>query len=70
MLLYSKRYTRLTLCYSQTMTSKQLLRRARLLFCNPLAPAAVNRHNQRQWVRSVRLLGDRWLLARQVERRA
>lgn len=29
-----------------------------------------NRNYQRQWVRSVRLLGDRWLLARPVERRA
>lgn len=27
-----------------------------------------NRYYQRQWVRSVRMLGDRWLLARQVQR--
>ena len=29
---------------------------------------AVARHNQRAWVRSVRALGDRWLLAQKVRR--
>lgn len=28
----------------------------------------IDRHNQRQWVRSVRFLGDKWLLAQQVQR--
>ena len=28
-----------------------------------------NRHNMRQWVRSVRFLGDKWLLAVQVVRK-
>lgn len=27
-----------------------------------------DRHNQREWVRSVRALGDRWLLKKRVER--
>lgn len=45
------------------------LRRVRKLFNSPHVPAHVNRHNQRQWVRSVRQLGDRWLLAKPVERR-
>ena len=29
-----------------------------------------NRYYQRQWVRSVRYLGDKWLLAKPLERRA
>jgi phage terminase small subunit len=48
----------------------EALRRVRKLFNNPDAPAHVNRHNQRQWVRSVRHLGSNWLLAKPVERRA
>lgn len=45
------------------------LRRVRQLFNSPDVPAHINRHNQRQWVRSVRHLGDKWLLATPVERR-
>lgn len=40
------------------------LKQARRLFCHPLAPRSVQRHNIRQWVKSLRLLGHRWLLAR------
>jgi hypothetical protein len=29
----------------------------------------INRHNMRQWVRSVRFLGDKWLLAVPVVRK-
>ena len=29
----------------------------------------INRHNMRQWVRSVRFLGDKWLLSTQVQRK-
>jgi hypothetical protein len=29
----------------------------------------INRHNMRAWVRSVRFLGDKWLLAEQVVRK-
>lgn len=45
-----------------------VLRRVRKVFNSPYAPASVNRHNQRQWVRSVRQLGSKWLLAKPVER--
>lgn len=40
------------------------LRQARRLFCHPLAPRSVQRHNMKSWVKSLRLLGDKWLLAR------
>jgi hypothetical protein len=29
-----------------------------------------SRHNQRAWIKSVRLLGEKWLLATPVNRRA
>ena len=51
-------------------SSRQLLRHARRLYDNPLAPASTNRHNRHQWVRSVRQLGDKWLLAKPLERQA
>lgn len=28
----------------------------------------IDRHNQRAWVKSVRFLGSKWLLAKQIER--
>jgi hypothetical protein len=28
----------------------------------------IDRHNQRAWIRAIRMLGDKWLLAKQVER--
>jgi hypothetical protein len=40
------------------------LRQARALFRNDIAPTTTVRHNMRAWVRSVRLLGDRWHLAK------
>lgn len=46
-----------------------LLRRVRRHFSSDLVPMHVNRANRRAWVRSVRLLGNRWLLAQPVERR-
>lgn len=51
------------------MSTRQLLRRARALFNNPAVDPRVNRHNRHQWVRSVRRLGDKWLLAKPLERR-
>lgn len=48
---------------------KPLILRARKHFNNPLAPAHVNRHNQKAWVRSVLMLGEKWLLAKPVERK-
>lgn len=44
------------------------LRHVRKMFAHDAAPAAIQRHNMRAWVRSVRLLGDRWLLAKSVRR--
>jgi hypothetical protein len=44
------------------------LRHVRKLFNSPYVAANVNRHNQRQWVRSVRNLGDKWLLSKPVVR--
>ena len=42
----------------------KMLTLARQNFCHPQAPSHVQRHNIRAWVRSIRLLGDKWLLAR------
>ena len=43
------------------------LKRARLHFCSDMVPMAVNRANRRAWVRSLRFLGNRWLLAKPLE---
>lgn len=45
------------------------LRRARRLFTHPDVPRHVTRHNIRSWVRSVRHLGDAWLLATPIQRK-
>lgn len=37
---------------------------ARRLFIVDNVPASTCRHNIRQWVRSVRMLGDKWLMAK------
>ena len=39
------------------------LAQARRLFDSPFTSREVNRANQLKWVRSIRLLGDKWLLA-------
>jgi hypothetical protein len=39
------------------------LRQARRLFVHPHASTSTARHNVRQWVRSLRALGDRWVCA-------
>ena len=46
-----------------------MLKRARTLFNVDYMPPEINRANQRKWVRSVRLLGDKWLLATYVQRK-
>jgi hypothetical protein len=46
------------------------LRQARRLFDNPGVPRGVVRHNIRAWVRSVRMLGDQWLLAQPIGRKS
>ena len=47
-----------------------MLTRVRRHFVHDMAPRHVQRHNMRAWVRSVRLLGDKWTIAVHVERRA
>lgn len=47
-----------------------LLKRARRLFNVPEVPASTRRHNMRSWARSVAMLGDKWLLATPVQRKA
>lgn len=46
----------------------KLAKTAIRLYRNPLVPKHIQRHNQRAWLRSIQFLGDRWLLARKVER--
>lgn len=45
------------------------LKTVRRLFNVDYVPKEQNRHNQRAWVRSVRILGDRWLLSQKVEKK-
>lgn len=40
----------------------------RRMFNSSMVPTHTNRHNMREWVRSVRLLGDKWLLAKPLTR--
>ena len=44
------------------------LKHVRQLFATYNAPPSTIRHYQRQWVQSIRRLGDRWLLAHHVQR--
>jgi hypothetical protein len=44
-----------------------ILCKLRKYFNSPDVPRSTNRHNQRAWVRSVRHLGDKWLLAKHVK---
>ena len=44
------------------------LRHVRKIFNVDYVPTSVNRHNQRAWVKSVRYLGDKWLLAVPIKR--
>lgn len=41
----------------------RMLIRVRRLFNSEYVPRSVNRANQLKWVRSIRQLGDKWLLA-------
>ena len=43
-----------------------MLRRARELWNTGIRD--LDRHNRRAWVRSIRFLGDKWLLARSQQR--
>lgn len=50
------------------MTQMQLIRHALKLWNVPHVPKEVNRSNARKWIRSVTLLGPKWLLAKKIER--
>ena len=47
----------------------RMLKHVRELFNTSYVSNQTNRHNQRQWVRSVKFLGDKWLLASHVQRK-
>jgi hypothetical protein len=44
------------------------LTRVRGLYCVDGVPVSTQRHNIRQWIKSIRFLGDKWLLAKPVNR--
>jgi hypothetical protein len=50
------------------MTTK-LLKHTRELFKTYDVPEHVRRDYPRKWIRSIRLLGDKWLLAKHVTRK-
>jgi hypothetical protein len=47
----------------------KLLKHVRALFVHDMVPTSTARHNMRQWVRSVRLLGDKHLLAVKIQKK-
>jgi len=46
-----------------------LLRRVRRHYVHDMAPRHTQRHNIRAWCASVRMLGDKWLIAKPMERK-
>ena len=50
------------------MTDYQLKRRAISAFANYEVPKQVRRRYQRDWLRIVKILGERWLYAKYTER--
>jgi hypothetical protein len=46
-----------------------MLRHVRQMWNVPHVSQDINRANQRKWVRAVRRLGDKWLLAKYIERK-
>ena len=50
------------------MTKMQLARHALRLWNVPHVPKSINRSNARKWLLSVERLGERWLLAKKVQR--
>jgi hypothetical protein len=50
------------------VTKMQLAKHALRLWNVPHVPKSVNRSNARKWLRSVELLGEKWLLAKKVQR--
>lgn len=50
------------------MSRIQLLRHAIELWYVPYVPKEICHANARKWIRSIDRLGDRWLLAKKVQR--
>jgi hypothetical protein len=46
----------------------KMLRRVRQLWNSPLVTREINRANQRKWIRQVRILGDKWIAIKHIER--
>lgn len=46
----------------------RFLTHVRRIFASYDAPPSTIRYYQRQWVRSIRRLGDNWLVAKQIQR--
>jgi hypothetical protein len=46
-----------------------MLRHVRQMWNVSHVSQEINRANQRKWVKSVRRLGDKWLLAKHIERK-
>jgi hypothetical protein len=46
----------------------RLLTHVRRIFATYDAPPHVIRNYQKQWIRSIRNLGDNWLVAKQIKR--
>jgi hypothetical protein len=44
------------------------LTRVRSLYCVEGVPVSTQRHNMREWIKSIRFLGDKWLLAKPISR--
>ena len=47
----------------------RILKHVRSIFVHEMVPTSTARHNMRQWVRSVRFLGDKHLLAVKVAKK-
>lgn len=52
------------------MSTLALAKRAVRLYRCDLVPKAINRANQRAWLRSVEMLGEKWLLAKPIQKEA
>lgn len=47
-----------------------LAKRAITLYRNANVPKKVWRHNAREWIKKINYLGNKWILAQEVQRRA
>ena len=47
----------------------KILKQTREMWNVTDVPREINRANQLKWVRSIRMLGDKWLLAKPMERK-